>query len=99
MKKSVILRRVARAEFDEAGDWFEGQRPGKGTAFKDAVRKVFDRIAANPKLHAVVLRDIRKAVVPGFRYCVYYRERAPGVVVVLSVFHTSRNPAIWQGRS
>lgn len=98
MTRSVSLRRAARAEYDEAGDWYERRRTGLGAAFTAAVQRVFDRIAANPRMHGAVLRDIRKAVVKGFPYCVYYRERPSGVVV-LSVFHTSRDPKIWQARN
>lgn len=69
-----------------------------GVTFTAAIQKVFDRIAAQPRLYQIVLRDIRKAVVKSYPYCVYYRER-PTAVVVVSVFHTSRDPAIWQSRS
>ena len=33
-----------------------------------------------------------------YPYCVYYRV-VPGRVVVTAVFHTSRDPAGWQGRT
>jgi plasmid stabilization system protein ParE len=92
------LRAEAQAEFDEAFDYFERQRPGLGVAFVARVQEVFDRIAANPYLHAVVLADIRKAVVTRFPYCVFYRAE-PARVEVIAVFHTSRDPAIWQGRA
>jgi toxin ParE1/3/4 len=48
-------------------------------------------------MHGFVLEDVRKAVVSGFPYCVYYRE-VEGSVVILSVFHTSRDPKEWQER-
>ena len=59
--------------------------------------EVFARIAANPQLHATVYQDVRKAVVPKFPYVVLYTEEA-GEVVVIAVFHTARDPAVWQGR-
>ena len=40
----------------------------------------------------------RKAVVSRFPYVVLYREEA-GEVVVISVFHTARDPSIWQSRT
>lgn len=98
VSRSIILRRAARLEFDAAGDWYERQEPGLGEEFAAAVQKVFDRIAAQPRMHGIVLRDIRKAVVARFPYCVYYRER-PTAVVVVSVFHASRDPRIWKSRS
>jgi plasmid stabilization system protein ParE len=43
------------------------------------------------------LRDIREAIVRRFPYCVYFRVRH-GRLIVLSVFHTSRDPSTWQSR-
>jgi len=51
-----------------------------------------------PRLHREVFGDIRRAVVRGFPYCVYYREE-PALIRVISVFHTSRDPKIWQSRA
>ncbi len=70
MSVPVVLRDEAQAEFDEAFDYYEGQRPGLGAVFAARVQEVFDRIAASPQLHAVVLADIRKAVVERLPYCV-----------------------------
>ena len=43
-------------------------------------------------------RNVRRGVVRGYPYCIYYREE-PTQVRVLSVFHTSRDPTIWQSRA
>ena len=59
---------------------------------------VLHQIAANPKLHAAVYGDVRKAVVPQFPYIVLYRDD-PGEVVVIAVFHTARDPSVWQSRA
>ena len=56
------------------------------------------RIAANPKLHMAVYKDVRKAVVARFPYVVLYRQE-PGFVLVIAVFHASRNPNIWKSRA
>jgi plasmid stabilization system protein ParE len=98
MNLPVVLRDEAQAEFDEAFDHYEAHRRGLGVAFAGRVQDVFDRISANPQLHAVVLGDIRKAVVARFPSCVYYRGEATRVQVI-AVFHTSRDPSIWQGRA
>ena len=54
-------------------------------------------IAASPRLHRVVYKNVRKAVVQRFPYILLYHEES-GEVVVISVFHTSRDPARWQSR-
>ncbi len=98
MSLPIVFRPEARKEFDEAYDWYEGQRPGLGEAFAEQIQRVLDRIAATPRMHAAVLGDVRKAVVARFPYCIYYREEA-ACVRVLAVFHTSRDPSIWQSRA
>ena len=98
MSVPIILLPEARAEFDEAYDWYEGQRAGLGEALAVRVQQVFDRIAVMPRMHGAVFGDVRKAVVARFPYCVFYREEAT-CVRVLAVFHTGRDPRIWQGRA
>jgi plasmid stabilization system protein ParE len=94
----VVLRAEAEAEFDEAFDFYDARRVGLGATFALTIQTVFDSIAANPLMHGVVLADIRKAVVRRFPYCIYYRPH-PDRVEVIAVFHTSRDPSIWQGRA
>lgn len=97
MSFRLIFFPVARQEYREAADWYEARSPGRGKLFRAAVRNQLDRITANPRIHAKVYQDVRKAVVRGYPYNVLYVEE-PGRVVVLSVFHTSRDPRIWQSR-
>ena len=97
MNLPVVLRDEALAEFDEAFDYYEGQRPGLGVDFVARVQQVFDRIAANPHMHAIVFADIRKAVVTRFPYCVFYRLESARVEVI-AVFHGKRDPSLWQSR-
>jgi toxin ParE1/3/4 len=49
-------------------------------------------------IHQTVFEDIRKAVVRRFSYCVFDRAH-PDRVEVVAVFHTSRDPSVWQGRA
>ena len=98
MSGPVILRRLAQAEFDDAADWFEARSAGDGPAFTAAVRAVLDGIAADPERWPEVYGSVREAPVAGYRYAVYYRIEARQISV-LSVFHTSRDPAVWQARA
>lgn len=98
MSAPVILRRLARAEFDDAADWYEARRAGRGAAFTTAVGQVLSAIGAQPEAYPEVYGDVREASVSGYPYAVYYRPE-PGQVTVLAVFHTSRDPAEWQKRA
>ena len=98
MSLPVVLRDEAQAEFDEAFDFYESQRPGLGVTFAARVQEVFDLIGANPLSHAAVFADIRKAAVARFPYRVFYRVEAARVQVI-AVLHTARDPAIWRDRA
>jgi len=95
MSLPVVLTPVAQAEYDQAFDFYEGRRTGLGIQFANRVKDALDRIGANPKIHAIAYDPLRRAVVKQFPYCIYYRELADRIEV-MSVFHTSRDPADWQ---
>lgn len=98
MSTPVVLRAVAQDEADEAARWYEAQRVGLGAEFVQELQRVLDVIGGQPDRYPVVLGDTREAPLGRFPYCVYYRDR-PGRVVVTAVFHTARDPVIWQGRT
>ena len=97
MTRPVFYRREAQLEFDEAYDWYEDRRAGLGTEFAAGVQQAIDRIVTNPERHGTVHSEIRCALVRRFPYGVYYwveDER----IVVLAIFHSSRDPKVWQSR-
>ena len=91
--RQVVFRRQARREFDQAGDWYEKERAGLGLEFLAEIQLVIDRITSHPEQFPIVHRDVRKAVARRFPYCVYFHERERNIVV-LAVFHGSRNPSV-----
>lgn len=98
MSLPLVFRAAARAEFVDATAWHGNQAAGLGADFASEVQKVLDTIARQPQRYPIVSGDVREAPVSRFPYCVYYRVKAARIVVI-SVFHTSRDPAIWQSRA
>ncbi len=97
MTLRIVFRRSARREFDDAADRYDEQRPGLGEEFILEIDQAVANAAASPERFPVVFGDVRRAVARRFPYSVYFRVRRDAVVV-LSVFHGRRNPAIWQRR-
>jgi len=97
MSLPVVLSHEAEAEFDEAADWYE-QQSRLGVEFVARVREVLDRIGQMPELHAVVYRNVRRAMVRRFRYNIFYRVQ-PDRVEVLAVIHSHRDPSVWKSRA
>jgi plasmid stabilization system protein ParE len=98
MPARVTFRREARTEFRDAARRYEQSRTGLGERFTAAVLETVDRIVAMPDRFAPLHGDCRRALVPHFPYAVFFRLVA-GRVRIVSVFHTSRDPVVWQQRA
>ena len=92
MKRGFVLRRVAEKEFDDSIAHYENEREGLGLQFRAAIEKYFQRIADNPEWFPKVRGEVRRAVViRRFPFVIHFLIEA-GRIVILSVFHTSREP-------
>jgi plasmid stabilization system protein ParE len=98
MKHPLHFRRVARAEYVRAIGWYEEQKPGLGARFEAHVEAVLDIISRQPNRYALVEGEVREASVRRFPYSVFYRVESARIVVI-AVFHQSRDPSEWQSRS
>jgi len=98
MSLPLVFRAAAQAEFDEAAAWYEERQAGLGADFVDEVQRVLDIITDQSLRYPIVSGDVREASCCRFPFCLYYRVKGDRVVVI-SVFHTSRDPEIWQSRS
>ena len=89
---------AVRGETDAGYRWYEQQRSGLGTAFLDEIEQVLAEITANPARYGFADGDIREGALTRFPYAVYYRVLSDRIRV-LAVYHTSRNPSVWQSRT
>lgn len=55
-------------------------------------------VAEHPERYPLADEDTREAPVDRFPYCLYYRVRLDRVVIV-AVFHQSRDPSGWRSRT
>ena len=97
MTRKVVVRLRAKADLREARKWYEGQRAGLGAEFMDAVEATLAGIQAMPQRFPEVSPGFRRALVDRFPYKVIFRELGQRVIVV-AVYHNSREPAGWQER-
>jgi plasmid stabilization system protein ParE len=87
----------ARSEFLAAIEWYESKRQGLGLEFLDEVRTVMRLISDSPRMFAQIASGIRQATVKRFPFSVIYRPE-PARILVLAVFHGSRDPEAWKYR-
>ncbi len=97
MSLPVAFHRAASAEFAEAGAWYEHKREGLGNAFIAEIERCAEVAAENPLSCAIAYGDVRSVVARRFPYSVFFRLEDRRIVV-LGVFHSRRDPAIWRRR-
>ncbi|MBI2804085.1 MAG: type II toxin-antitoxin system RelE/ParE family toxin [Planctomycetes bacterium] len=98
MSVEVRLRRMARAEYEEAVAWYEERRSGLGLRFASEIDATLEAIGERPDRYPETWPGIREALVSNWPYCLYYQVHDDHVMVI-AVFHTSRDPAVWQRRA
>jgi plasmid stabilization system protein ParE len=99
MSRKVTFQPEAKAEIADAHAHYEAVQRGLGRRFRAAVRDRIALLKKSPLVHQIIHSpDVRRALVPGFPYAIIYRVAAGGIEVI-SIFHTSRNPAVWQQRT
>lgn len=98
MSLPVVFRLEAEAEFEEAQAWYEDRLRGLGQEFVTRVQATIDVIRRNPGQFPRIDGEVRRALVRRFPYAIFYLAD-PESVVIIAVFHTSRDPAIWRLRA
>jgi toxin ParE1/3/4 len=93
MPGEIIFDPDARLEFEAAIARYNERQPGLGYRFAAEVWAIFPHILENPGRFRLVGRTVRVAKIKGFpRYGIYFHVE-PDFIGVVSVFHSSRDPA------
>ena len=87
----LIFRGVARREFRDAAEYYEAREPGVGVRFTNEVNAEVNSIIHNPRRYPLWRGNLRRAVLALFPYVLHFRVEGEKVIL-LSVYHTKRNP-------
>ncbi len=91
MSFQVIIDKIALQEAQDAYDFYEFKHPGLGDKFKEELEKGIESIIENPEHNRKIKNEIRQSLLHKFPYVIVY-EKMNNVIVIYSIFHTSRNP-------
>ena len=95
--RSVAVQPEATKETDDAVTWYEDKEPGLGLHFLHDLDVLYAAIARQPEMFQRVRSGFRRALMRKFPYAVFF-EFNEELAIVHSVFHCSRNPAVWRSR-
>lgn len=90
-----IIRKRAEKHLADAYHWYENQRTGLGEEFILCIEASLNVIGHNPHLFPKKHKNIRCVLTQRFPYGIFYFTDNNKIVVV-SVFHLSRNPKLWE---
>ena len=95
---ALAVRVRARAEIDEAFEWYRTRSQDAAANFLTAVDRALADIAAAPARFPVVRGRLRRLLLHGFPYAVYYKIY-PRTISVVGVIHGHRDPETWLARA
>lgn len=97
MNRRTFVRPEAQTDIRRAARWYEGRESGLGGRFVDQIRNTLQQIAAHPLRFPIVSNEIRRALLQGFPYSIYFVNEPDGIFVI-AVLHQHRRPEAWQAR-
>jgi plasmid stabilization system protein ParE len=98
VSRAFVVRPQAEAELEAAAAWYADRARGLGAEFVRVVDAAFAAIHRNPLQFPVVHGTVRRAVIRRFPYSVLFTATEEEIVV-LSLFHSRRDPKRWQSRN
>jgi plasmid stabilization system protein ParE len=99
MVYSVSIAEAAENDIREAFLWYEAQQENLGDLFEDFVSKALDSIRSNPLKAQVRHGDTRIFFLKKFPYGIHFRvDEIEKSILIVAVFHTSRDSKKWKVR-
>lgn len=96
--RTLRVRALARQEIESAFDWYFERSSSAAHGFLDGIDEAFSLIAAAPEQYPVVRGHLRRILLNGYPYAVYFKPY-PHVISVVGVIHGHRHPRVWLRRA
>jgi plasmid stabilization system protein ParE len=91
------FNQLAKKDFSETKYWYSEKSIVAYNNFLLEIKDNLNRIADNPFIFRKIYKNIRVCSLNKFPYQIFFYIKE-NTVTILSIFHTSRNPSIWQNR-
>ncbi|TSA31332.1 MAG: type II toxin-antitoxin system RelE/ParE family toxin [Verrucomicrobiaceae bacterium] len=86
----------ALSEIAEAAEYYEGRVRGLGGDFVDEVDAAISRIRQFPDAWGSLSENYRHCSLRRFPFAIIYTRDGAGEILVVSIFHKSREPLSWK---
>jgi plasmid stabilization system protein ParE len=85
----------ASEEIEEAAQFYDSRVQGLGADFLDELNSAIQRILQFPKAWGLVSEQFRHCPLRRFPYTIIYFLPTSQEILIVSVFHQSREPMAW----
>lgn len=99
MKIKRFVSASVKSDLKEAAEWYNQARKGLGFLFLKEINECITRVTESPLSYTIRYSNIRIAFSNKFPYGIHYEYLIEqNQINILAVYHTSRNPEIWNDR-
>jgi plasmid stabilization system protein ParE len=84
-------------DFEDSFLFYQNRTKKIAQRFYSKINYSFEQIKKNPEIYPISDYNIRKYIVKGFPFVIYYTINLFQIRII-AIFHNSRNPEIWKDR-
>ena len=86
-------------DIQETFEWYELRSKELGSRYNTQTKKQINSLKKDPYLFSIKYNEIRCKKIEKFPFLIHYQiNENLNFVTVFAIFHTSRNPEIWNTR-
>lgn len=94
---SIEISDEAEIDLDKSYEYYYVDSPKVADTFFRGINLGLEKIQQNPNVFRYAHKDVKKYVIKKFPFVIYY-QIVDSIIQVIAIFHTSRNPEIWNDR-
>ena len=95
----ISIDEDALQDIQKATDWYNQQLEGLGYRFEKQVKSSINSLKKNAKLYTIRYGDVRCVMIKKFPFMIHFTiNNKQFLIEIFALFHTSRNPKIWEKR-
>ena len=96
----IKIDQDALNDLKEIVTWYNNQLQNLGVRFHKQVKSQINALKTQPHIYNIRYKDVRCLLVKKFPFLIHYTINEKSCIVeIFAVFHTSRNPEIWNSRA
>ena len=99
MAYNIEIANAAENDVREAFMWYEDQKDDLGGLFENHINKSIESLRSNPLKTQIRYGNTRVFFLDKFPYGIHFQvKRKEKSILIVAVFHTSRDPKKWTQR-